>query len=88
MVWLSVLATIGYPPNMSRRIYSDTDSPALSACSFSLSPSAVVMRIVRLEGKRVSLMVFFFIAFLPFRSVRNEVPNTPGVQRRKPLASL
>jgi len=66
MAWLSVLATMGRPPNIRRRIYSDTDSPALADCSLSLSSSAVVIRTVRLEGNRVALIVFFFIAFLPY----------------------
>ena len=78
MVWLSILAMIGRPPNIRRRIYSDTDSPTLAACSLSLSSSAVVIRTVHLEGNRVALIVFFFIAFLPFNACEKRSAEHAG----------
>ena len=52
MVWLSVRDVMGLPPKQSRRMYSDTEMPAASACRISLSFSSALIRKVRRASKR------------------------------------
>ena len=52
MVWLSVRDVMGLPPKQSRRIYSETEIPAASACLASLSFSSALSRKVRRASKR------------------------------------
>ena len=61
MVWLSVRDVIGLPPKQSRRMYSETEIPAASACLASLSLSSALIRSVRRHAKRVLRLSFSFM---------------------------
>ena len=76
---------MGLPPKQSRRMYSETDIPAASACLASLSFSSALIRRVRRHAKRARLSLFSFILSSFLWSVRSEAPNARSPEA-KPLA--
>ena len=85
MVWLSVRDVMGLPPKQSRRMYSETEMLAASACLASLSFSSALSRRVRRHAKRARLSLFSFILSSFLESVRSEAPNARSPEA-KPLA--
>lgn len=75
MVWSSVLAMMGLPPKNSRRMYSETEIPAVAACRVNLSSSSAVSLSVRRLCNLLVAFRFSICLSCLFESVRSVAPN-------------